>query len=81
MSSISLKISAEPFNLSIDSQILVDDYDAFQKYLEVLVTILDDTDISSSSTPISFKRIPCHISSKRFDFLTSECQLLTLPKK
>jgi hypothetical protein len=37
---------------------------------------VDDTDISSSTTPISFKRISRRISSKRFDFLTSERQLL-----
>jgi hypothetical protein len=54
MSSIESRISMEPFNLLIDSRISVNDYDAFQKYPEVPVTIVDDTNISSSTTPINF---------------------------
>ena len=80
-SSLDSMISVEPYTESLDSRISVDEYDdcvALSSMDEDPLETQQVRDAPGSSsvvTPICFKRIPRRVSSKRFQYLTSEHQL------
>ena len=80
-SSLDSMISVEPYTESLDSRILVDEYDDCDALSgmdeEPLETqqVRDAPSSSSVVTSICFKRIPHRVSSKSFEYLTSEHQL------
>ncbi len=90
--SLDSRISIEPYAISLDSRISVEDYNEIHSISEQThnsinqniqdgslrhsVDEVDDPEVSSSTGPLRFERIPRHVSAKRFDFLTSERQLI-----
>jgi hypothetical protein len=81
-SSIDTRISVDPYSGSLNSRISVEDYTSLTHELKLDGEIsereemLIETGVFDTLEPMRFKRVPCHVSSKCLEFLTSEHQLL-----
>ena len=81
-SSIDTRISVDLYRDSLDSRISLEDYNSLMHELKLDGEIsereemLIETGVFEIPKPMRFKRVPCRVSSKRLEFLTSEHQLL-----
>ena len=81
-SSIDTRISVDLYRDSLDSRISLEDYNSLMHELKLDGEIsereemLIETGVFETPNPMRFKRVPCRVSSKPLEFLTSKHQLL-----